>query len=425
MKRILFIIPYIPYPLNSGGNQAFFNMIDYIRNKIDVSILLAPHSFSERKHIEDLKKIWNNVHFYIFTEKAPQVSSPCYYWILKKIKDSATRKIRRLLLKSKEKDLAREKTTIFNSYFKPLSTQYMEYVIELCKDFDIVQVEFYELISLGYLLPPTVTSIFVHHEIRYIHNENELPLFKKTTPIDYLYYKIAKDFEQAALKNYNYIIALTDTDKEILQNFIGENHQIYTSPAVVKLDTNKVKPFTKTTYRLTFVGSENHYPNLDAINWFVKEIIPFLREQKTKFKLQIIGSWKSKFIKELESQYPEIELVGFIEDLHSFLNGSILLVPIRIGSGMRMKILDGIIAHAPIITTTKGVEGLNFRNESECIISDTPQEFANSITHLLSNPDLQEKLATQANKQLFAQYDQNRMLERRLNLYNKIFEEKG
>ena len=100
-------------------------------------------------------------------------------------------------------------------------------------------------------------------------------------------------------------------------------------------------------------------------------------------------------------------------------------MPIRIGSGMRMKILDGIIAHAPIITTTKGVEGLNFRNESECIISDTPQEFANSITHLLSNPDLQERLATQANKQLFAQYDQNRMLERRLNLYNKIFEEKG
>lgn len=113
MKKILFIIPYIPYPLNSGGSQAFFNMVDYIRHKMDVSILLTPHSTSERKHIEDLKAIWNNVHFYIFTEKAPQVSSPCYYWILKKIKDSTTRKIRRLLLKSKEKDLAREKTTIF------------------------------------------------------------------------------------------------------------------------------------------------------------------------------------------------------------------------------------------------------------------------------------------------------------------------
>jgi glycosyltransferase involved in cell wall biosynthesis len=209
-----------------------------------------------------------------------------------------------------------------------------------------------------------------------------------------------------------------------LQNFIGDDHHIYTSPAVVKLDTDKIKPFTATTYRLTFVGSENHYPNLDAINWFVKEIIPFLREQKTKFKLQIIGNWKSEFIKEVENQYPEVELVGFIEDLHSFLNGSILLVPIRIGSGMRMKILDGIIAHAPIITTTKGVEGLNFKNGSECIISDTPQEFANSIIHLLSNPILQEKLATQANKQLFTQYDQKEMLERRLKLYNKIFEEK-
>lgn len=68
MKRILFIIPYIPYPLNSGGNQAFFNMIDYIRNKIDVSILLTPHSSSERKHIEDLKK-YGIMYTFIFLRK--------------------------------------------------------------------------------------------------------------------------------------------------------------------------------------------------------------------------------------------------------------------------------------------------------------------------------------------------------------------
>ncbi len=57
MKKILFIIPYIPYPLNSGGNQAFFNMVDYIRHKMSVSILLYPVTDSQKKSVERLKKM--------------------------------------------------------------------------------------------------------------------------------------------------------------------------------------------------------------------------------------------------------------------------------------------------------------------------------------------------------------------------------
>ena len=59
--KILFIIPYIPFPLNSGGNQAFFNMVDYLRHKMDVSILLQVQYASEAYDISKLKEIWDNV----------------------------------------------------------------------------------------------------------------------------------------------------------------------------------------------------------------------------------------------------------------------------------------------------------------------------------------------------------------------------
>ena len=62
-KKILFIIPYIPYPLDSGGNQAFFNMVEYLRRKMSVSVLLYPETEKRMQDVESLKKIWDNVDF--------------------------------------------------------------------------------------------------------------------------------------------------------------------------------------------------------------------------------------------------------------------------------------------------------------------------------------------------------------------------
>lgn len=59
MKKILYIIPYVPYPLTSGGNQAFFHMIDYLRDKMDISILLYPINKAQESDVEELKKLWD------------------------------------------------------------------------------------------------------------------------------------------------------------------------------------------------------------------------------------------------------------------------------------------------------------------------------------------------------------------------------
>lgn len=70
MKKILYIIPYVPYPLTSGGNQAFFHMIDYLRDKMDISILLYPINKAQESDVEELKKLWDNVDFYVFLNSA-------------------------------------------------------------------------------------------------------------------------------------------------------------------------------------------------------------------------------------------------------------------------------------------------------------------------------------------------------------------
>lgn len=424
MKKILFIVPYMPYPLTSGGNQAFFNMVDYLRGKMLVSILLYPKK-REKEDVKKLKEIWDNVDFFIFTEQMnePQTRHPYYYKWLKKIASSAVRKMRRQLLT--HGNVGRKDVTLASSFFEPLPSKYAEYISTVSRSgFDVIQVEFYPLISLGYLLPEDVQTIFVHHELRYIRNENEMEVLDRVTDEERMLYRIGKDFEHSALQAYKHVIALTEVDRQMLIDFMGSGDNIHVSPAVVQIADACDKQVIPTASRLTFVGSEEHYPNLDAVVWFCREIAPCLRNQGFQFTFQVVGLWKSPCMRELQAFCPEMELVGYVEDLHGFLNGSIVLVPIRIGSGMRMKILDAVSSKAPFVTTVKGVEGIDFRHEEECLIADSVSDFASAIIRLAGDEKLQIKLADRAIDRLHKLYDPQKMLERRLAIYSQILETK-
>lgn len=438
MKKILFVIPTVPYPLNSGGNQAFFNMVDYVRHIMSVSVLFYAWSEEQEKQVEELKAIWHNVDFYVYAKerntlsKEPLVRSAIYYKWLDKLKRSIERKMRRQLLSSDQvlsplsnKDFVCEKSVLSESVFKGLDAKYVDYVVEVSKlGFDIIQVEFYELISLGYVLPQNVETVFVHHELRYIRNENEMALFEDVTPNDLMYYHIAKDYELNALRKYKHIIALTEVDKELLSDSLGKC--VYASPAVVKLEINSNVEFVPCVLnRFTFVGYGGHFPNLDAVVWFCNEIAPCLRKRGVVFTFQVVGMGYEQYADELQESCPEIELVGFVDDLKAFLQGSIALVPIRIGSGMRMKILDMVSSSVPFITTSKGLEGINFKNAEECLIADNANAFADSMFKISTNPELQKKLVNQAKVKLKELYNPEEMLNRRMEVYKSILDEKN
>ena len=436
MKKILFIIPYIPYPLDSGGNQAFFNMVNYIRNRMSVSILLCSKSEEHDKNIVALKKLWANVDFFVY--KWPkkksvhiEVRNPLYYNVLKRVKASVERKMRRQIVNmgvdmESGLDPVRENSALLRSVFEPLESGYAQYICQVIKQgYDIIQVEFYELISVGYLLPENVQTIFVHHELRYVRNANEMSLFEEMTDEDRMLFSVAKDYERAALLKYKHVIALTEVDRQLLIDFLGRKERIYASPAVVQMSDTSIEEFTPAiTHRLTFVGSGDHYPNLDAITWFCKEVAPYLHKQGFSFDFRVAGRWDCSHIVRLSSVCPEIKFVGYMEDLSDFLKGSIALVPIRIGSGLRMKILDAVLSKVPFVTTAKGVEGIDFKDGEDCLIVDDPAGFAEAVIALSSNPQLQRQLVTHAEDSLRQVYNPGQMQERRLAVYEQILGDK-
>jgi glycosyltransferase involved in cell wall biosynthesis len=109
-----------------------------------------------------------------------------------------------------------------------------------------------------------------------------------------------------------------------------------------------------------------------------------------------------------------------VEHLEDKAYGSIMVVPILSGSGMRMKILEGAALSMPIITTTVGVEGLDFAHGESCLIADTPQEFAEAIHRLCQDASLREKLARNAQAVYTQQYSATQLSKTREQVYFHI-----
>ena len=442
--KILYILPFVPYPLNKGGNQAVFNMIEKARSVHEVSVLLYLDNHHDEANAEDLKEVWKDVSFFYFSTqkfldsefKGMSGKEKLLYRLHNYILQSMTRKIARAKKKSilhmkedapSDSSLAtglnlggfvKSHATLYNAA-NTLSTDFLQFVYETSrKGFDLIQVEFYEFLDLVYVLPPDVKTIFIHHEIRFVRNENECALFDHRSFYDQYLLRRRKAEELAALNTFHYIVTLTEVDKQILERHLPQK-TIFASPAVIATTGVKSVAFTP-AHDLVFVGGCDHFPNVDGILWFCNEIMPILEKNNSHTCLHIVGKWDEASRQLVHQLCPQAQFAGFVENLNQFLNGKISIVPIRIGSGMRIKILDSVAAATPLVTTSKGCEGLPLQDGRDCIIADTPIAFAKGITALQENTTLQQQLALSATETMQQHMDSQTLLEKRMDIYTKI-----
>lgn len=452
--KILYIIPYVPYPLSSGGNQAFFNMANEARKQHEISLLLYMHNATDRENASRLQNIWPDVHLYLFEEKPTQQQArpiepeddvnlsgfttwQCH--VFDSIRRSMERKIGRRIHRAKlsaQKQQIKERQTsntsesFLGTFVRENSVLYRQ--IDNNDDFydcvyrtsrlgfDVVQIEFYEYLPLIYFLPQDVKKIFVHHEIHFVRTKNEMDLFDKVSQTDRLKFNMDMDAEVNTLNRYDRIITLTEVDKRMLSEFLPPE-KLYVSPALTDANKEAVRqPEMKVATDMVFIGGADHFPNADGVIWFATAVLPLLRKNGIAAKLYVIGKWGENIQRLVHSYAPEIVFTGFVENLTAFINGKISVVPIRIGSGMRMKILDSINAGAPIVTTSKGCEGLPLKDGENCFIDDNEEDFARHIAQLLKDQNLQNSFVASSRQTLNGKLDSKELLDMRMALYAEI-----
>jgi glycosyltransferase involved in cell wall biosynthesis len=156
---------------------------------------------------------------------------------------------------------------------------------------------------------------------------------------------------------------------------------------------------------MTFVGKMDFRPNIDAMTWFVEDILPRIRAEIPLAHLVIVGQKPAPRIQAL-AQNPGVEITGWISDTRPFVaDAAVYVVPLRMGSGTRLKVLEAMAMGKAIISTTRGVEGIACTPNDDVVIADTSTAFARAVIELLRDPQRRRELGRNARALVESKYD--------------------
>jgi glycosyltransferase involved in cell wall biosynthesis len=143
---------------------------------------------------------------------------------------------------------------------------------------------------------------------------------------------------------------------------------------------------------LLLAGVLFYPPNADGARWLGRQVLPHLRRLVPDVRLRLVGAtWPP--VQELHDP-PAVTVVGRVPDmLPELREADAIVVPIRFGSGTRVKILEAFAHRIPVVSTTLGAEGLEVEHERHLLLADTPEDFASACSRVLTDPALRERLA--------------------------------
>jgi len=186
-------------------------------------------------------------------------------------------------------------------------------------------------------------------------------------------------------------------DQRLLHQF-RRSLPIFVVPNVV--NTDLIRPLERsltdsTDPVLLFTGQMDWYPNRDAVEYFVRSSLPRVRVFCPKVRCVIAGrNPPTQFVEQFKSD-SKIEFTGTVPDIRPYLAAATLvIVPLRFGSGTRVKILEACAAGKPVVSTSIGAEGLILEPGKEIIVADDPAEFAESVVAMLQDPARRDAIAS-------------------------------
>ncbi len=222
------------------------------------------------------------------------------------------------------------------------------------------------------------------------------------------YYKLLasriKKFESSCLKNYDALIPITEADSSCFKK-MGYKGPLFTFPFGLDtkeylLETNPGK-----IENIIFLGALDWSPNIHGLRWFVRKVWPELRNSFPSLSLHIAGRNPSRQVRETLSA-PGVQFHGEVENSREYLRlGQIMIVPLFSGSGMRVKILEGMAAGKVILSTSFAVSGIPAENKKHLFVEDTAPGFIHQIDTLVSKPSSAETIINNARSFVSKNYD--------------------
>jgi polysaccharide biosynthesis protein PslH len=214
------------------------------------------------------------------------------------------------------------------------------------------------------------------------------------------------------LRHFHACTVASEQEKKILARVAPSYKAINIIPNCINLADYKVHQPAKPN-QLIFTGSFRYSANYDAVTWFLQTVYPRIQAELPDVQLTITGEHDGLPLPPAEN----IRLTGFVDDVRPLIAQSwISVVPIRNGGGTRLKVLEAMALGTPVVSTTKGAEGLDVQHDVHLLLADGPAAFAEAIIRLLKSPDLRQRLVSNAFEVVRRRYDWSTTMPRFLNL---------
>lgn len=393
--KILQISNKAPFPANDGSSIAISNLAEGLAdNGIELHLLCI----NTKKHFKPDSKVSED-----FKVKTNYQSV---------FKDTNTSAIGALLnlFSSQSYFVSR---FFFKDFEQALTKKLTDHT------FDIVQLEGVFMASYIPLIKKHSKALIalrahnVEHQIWERHIAVEQNWIKK----QYLNFqnKRLKKFELQAFNSSDVIICITNEDEKNIKSLIPKL-RTHTTVTGINLEKYNAVNSAKKQQTIFHFASMDWLPNIEAVDWLLNNVWESVLKQMPNTELILAGRGMPKRLKELKQK--NVTIIENVESSHEFYNYyDIMLVPLFSGSGLRIKLVEGLAFGKAIVTTSIGAEGINYTNGKDLLIADNPQEFVNAVVKLLSSDDIKNKLQHNARQLAENQFDYLKVAKELIEFY--------
>ena len=407
--NILFLTQIVPYPPDAGPKVKTWNVMRYLANKGHKITLITYVRNEELPYLEHLRKI-------------------CY-----RVIDIPIRR-------SRFKDLF----FFIKSYFtrRPFIIERDDEpaihsaVIKTVKQdsIDIIHADQLNMAQFGlrpasYLGNWPVTVFDAHNAVWTILERMQTTVNFFIKPFLAIEKNRVQRYEKEIVETFDHTLAVSESDAQALLSAFAYNlrESIYHQKITVipiAVDTNMLLPIVrhKNSKNLITLGTLHYPPNADGIRWFTNEVFPLVLNSDSEATLTIIGKNPPADFKNFSKKFNgSVKVTGYVPDLTPFLEqAALVIVPVRVGGGIRVRILEAFARGLPVITTSVGLEGIDAKIGTDVLVEDTEDAMASEILRVLKNEDVQKELALNGRRLVVTNYDWETALTVLDEVYEKI-----
>ena len=397
IMKILFLTPQLPYPPDKGATIRTLALIKGLAQRgHHIHLLSFVNAEEDSAWLPQLRPYCPD----ITTVVAPVRST----WV----------RLRTLLFSSQPDMAGRFPSAEFASRLSAL----------LASGFDIVQAESLEMAQYALQVARERSSGGKRPLVIFDDLNAEYMLQKRAFEVDrqlwrawpkalysWLQYRRLRRYEQRVCQTVDEVLAVSETDAASIAALAGHAPRIIPNGVDCIFFSPEAQPAEyppetqiKHLASLIFTGTMDFRPNADAVLWFCQDILPLIKKDAFHVHFYIAGQHPTAAVRALAS--PAVTVTGYVSDIRPYIANSVVyVVPMRMGSGTKLKVMQAMAMRIPVVSTTMGAEGIDVTGGQNILLADTPQDFARHVVALLGNESERQRLAANGRRLVEERYD--------------------